>query len=106
MMDMNNIVEQITFIKEKLSILDKELEELTVEGKDHTNRITVVVSGKGVVRDYQFNLIEMGGLNKDSLVKAVVEATNSGLQAAKELEASRKKEIIGDVNLPDIPGLF
>ena len=105
-MDMNNIVEQITDIKARLLKLEKELKDITVKGTDSNNLITSIVSGDGIILDYQFNLIDMGGLNKDSLVKAVVEATNNGLKAAKELEVSRKKEIVGQVNLPDIPGLF
>ncbi len=105
-MDMNNIVEQISFIKQKLSNLEEELKDITVKDADSNNLITAIVSGDGVVLDYKFNLIDMGGLNKDSLVKAVAEATNNALKAAKELEASRKKEIIGNVDIPNIPGLF
>ena len=106
MVDMNNIVEQISFIKEKLSELQDELEKITVEGTDSEEMITAVVSGKGKIKDYQFNLTQMGGLNRDKLIKAVVEATNNGLQAAKELEASRKKEIVDKIDIPNIPGLF
>lgn len=105
-MDMNNIVEQIALIKEKLSKLQEELSAMTVEGTDSKNIITAILDGKGKVLDYKFNVSEMIGLNQNNLVEAVVEATNNALKSAKELEASKKKEIVGDVNIPDMPGLF
>lgn len=105
-MDINNIVEQITFIKEKLSELQDELEKITVEGTDSENMITAIISGKGKIMDYQFNLTQMEGINRDKLIKAAIEATNNGLLAARELEASRKKAIVGDFNIPGMPDLF
>ncbi|MFP4661094.1 MAG: YbaB/EbfC family nucleoid-associated protein [Halanaerobiales bacterium] len=105
-MDINNIIEQIGIIKEELGRLEKELETISVEGTDDNKIITAIVSGKGRVLDYQFNIGEMAGLKKDTLVKAVVDATNNSLQAVEDLKIARKKEIIGDVNMPDMPGLF
>jgi len=58
-MDMNNIVEQISLIKEKLSDLEEELKNIQVKGTDSNNLITAIVSGDGVVLDYKFNLIDM-----------------------------------------------
>ncbi|MFP4015916.1 MAG: YbaB/EbfC family nucleoid-associated protein [Halanaerobiales bacterium] len=103
---MNNNIEQIAVIKEELGKLEKELETITVEGTDDNNIITAIVSGKGKIMDYKFNFGEMVGLNKDTLIRAVVNASNNGLQAAEKLKITRKKEIIGDVNIPDMPGLF
>lgn len=105
-MDMNNIMEQINNIKEQLTVLEEELKQITVKGTDSNEMITAVVTGKGEVKDYELNPLQIGSIKKDSLIKAVVEATNNGLQEAKKLEAKRKKEIVGDVDIPNMPGLF
>ncbi|MFW5971860.1 MAG: YbaB/EbfC family nucleoid-associated protein [Bacillota bacterium] len=105
-MDMENVVGQISFIKEKLADLDEELQNTTVSGSDNNDIITAQINGKGKVLTYKFNASQMVSLNKEKLIAAVVEATNNGIDAARELEKSRKKEIVGGVNIPDIPGLF
>lgn len=105
-MDMNNIITQINNIKKRLAALEKELEQITVEGSDSKGIITSITNGKGLVKNYIFNPGQISSINKDSLIEAVVEATNNALKKARELESSKKKEIIGEVNIPDIPGLF
>ncbi|MEJ6952605.1 YbaB/EbfC family nucleoid-associated protein [Natronospora cellulosivora (SeqCode)] len=107
-MDMNNmnILEKIETIKKRLAELKEELAEIKVEGQDENKTITAVVSGKGQILDYNLNLGQIGALNKETLIKAVVDASNNGLKAAKEIEANKRKEIIGELNLPDMPGLF
>ena len=105
-MDTNNILEKIEIIKRRLEELQEELKEIKIEGSNEDNTITAVVSGKGRILDYQLKLGQIGALNKNTLIKAVVDASNNALKAAKQLEATKKKEIIGDINIPDIPGLF
>lgn len=105
-MDINDIITQINNIKKGMAALEKELEEITVEGSDSNGFITSIVNGKGVILDYRFNPGQISSIKKDNLIQAVVEATNNALKKARELEGSKKKEIIGEVNIPDIPGLF
>ncbi|MFW6029813.1 MAG: YbaB/EbfC family nucleoid-associated protein [Halanaerobiales bacterium] len=105
-MDMNNIMQQVETIKKRLEELRNELADIRVEGKDDDNIITAIVNGKGKVLDYSINLGQIGALNKATLIKAVVDASNNALQSAREIEAEKRKEIIGDLNLPNLPGLF
>lgn len=100
------MLEQVNYIKEKLAQLVEELKEVSIEDMDSNNILTAVVSGNGIVKDYIFNPDQIGSINKDSLVHAIVEATNNALQKAKKYESDRKKEIADNVNIPDIPGLF
>jgi len=106
-MNMDNILGQIDIIKRKLTELQEELKETTVSGNDKEKIVTALVSGTGKVLNYEFNPELMESIEGQTLVNSLVEATNDGLKKAKELEAQKKKEIVGDVNIPDdIPGLF
>lgn len=105
-MERNDIITQINNIKKRLTDLEKELEQIMIEGTDSSGMITAVVNGKGIIKDYRFNPGQISSIKKESLIQAVVEASNNGLEKAREIEASKRKAIVGDVNIPDIPGLF
>ncbi|HHU91845.1 MAG TPA: YbaB/EbfC family nucleoid-associated protein [Halanaerobiaceae bacterium] len=105
-MDISNIITQINNIKNGLAALEKELEEITVEGSDSQGMITAIVNGKGIVQNYLFNPGQISSIKKDNLIQALIEASNQALTKARELAASKKKEILAEVNIPDIPGLF
>ncbi|MCG8512514.1 MAG: YbaB/EbfC family nucleoid-associated protein [Halanaerobiales bacterium] len=105
-MNMNSILGKIEMIKRQLKNLQEELAETTVKGNDDGEIVTAIVSGTGKLLDYQLNFEAFGTINQEDLRRALIQATNNGLQQAKQLEITRKKEIVGEVNLPDIPGLF
>ncbi len=105
-MNMNSILGKIEMIKRQLKNLQEELAETTVKGNDDGEIVTAIVSGTGKLLDYQLNFEVFGTINQEDLRQALIQATNNGLQQAKQLEITRKKEIVGEVNLPDIPGLF
>lgn len=105
-MDMNNILGQIELVKQRLRKLQEELKSTTVVGEDENNLITAIVSGSGKVVDYRLNTKVMEAINQAKLIKALVESTNNGLKKAKELEIAKKQEILGEFNVPNIPGLF
>lgn len=105
-MDMNDMMEQLSNIKEKLAALAEELKNIKIEGTDSDKILTAIVSGNGSVKDYIFNPDQIGSINKENLIQAIVEATNNALQKARNYESEKKKEIAGKVNIPDMPGLF
>ena len=55
-MDMNNILGQIGFIKERLAQLQEELSTTIIEAKDNEELITVEITGNGVVTNYKLNI--------------------------------------------------
>jgi len=105
-MNMNNLLGQIEIIKKRLAGIQEELKLMTVEGKDEDNLITAVVNGKGEVINYQLNTGFMDVIKQEKLIKALIEATNDGTGKARELESKKKEELLGEFNIPDIPGLF
>jgi DNA-binding protein YbaB len=100
--NMDNILNQITIIKKRLNQLENELSDITLRADDDNSIVSVVVNGKGNIIDYYLHDDEIKEETKDALIKA----TNRGLQKAKETRADKKQEIVGDVDIPDIPGLF
>ncbi|ACL70945.1 YbaB/EbfC family nucleoid-associated protein [Halothermothrix orenii] len=105
-MNMNDILGKIENIKNQLARLQVELKKTTVRGEDEQGLVTAIVSGKGKIVDYEFNFREFKKIHPAELKKAIIEATNNGVKKAEQLETDRKKEIIGDFNLPDIPGIL
>ncbi len=103
MEDIDDVLGQVEKIKKGLEKLQKNLKTMEVKGKDESENITAIVSGKGKIIDYKF-AINVNTLNNE-IKDALVEATNEGLEKAKKLESEKKQEIIGDIDIPDIPGL-
>lgn len=103
---MDDIIGQIAVIKQRMNQLQEELKKTRVKGSDDDNIITAIVSGSGQVIDYEFDLNKIEIFDQKKLTKSLIEATNKGISAAKKLEAEKKKEIVGSVDIPNIPGLF
>ena len=106
MENMNNILGKIDLIKQRLNNLQGELEEIMVKGTDDDKVVTTIVSGTGKIIDFQLNFELFDTINQQDLRKALIQASNNGLNQAKQLEITKKREIVGEINLPDIPGLF
>src|SRR6056297_853756 len=102
MEDMEDIIGRIKRIKEELIKLQQNLKKMYVYGEEDKNMVKVKVNGKGKIIDIEFST---KNINND-FKKAIIKATNNGLQKADKLEQNKKQEIIGDVDIPDIPGLF
>ena len=101
--NINDILNQIETIKEKMNRLQEELTNIQVYGEDENSLVRAISNGKGKILDYEFS--EKGEIDTKKK-KALIEATNNCIKKAKELEAEKKQEIVGNVNIPDIPGLF
>ncbi len=102
MEDMEDIIGRIKRIKEELIKLQQNLKKMYVYGEEDKNMVKVKVNGKGKIIDIEFFTKNIN----NNFKKAIIKATNNGLQKADKLEQNKKQEIIGDVDIPDIPGLF
>lgn len=105
-MNMENIMEQIENIKNNLNKIQKELESTKVTAEDEKGIVTAIVNGLGEIIDYEFNSDSLEVIEIGKLKKAFVQASNAALEKAKKVEKDRKKQLVGNVNIPDIPGLF
>lgn len=99
---MENILNQITMIKKRLNQLENELSEINLRADDENGLVSVVANGKGKITDLYFHDEEISEESKNALIKAV----NRAQEKAQQTRADKKQEIVGDVDIPDIPGLF
>ena len=100
--DMNNILDKIEKIKKDLKDLEDKLETLTVYGKEKHGLVKTVVNGKGKIVDFEFT----NGVVDKEFKEAIISSINDGLNKAKNLEKKEKENIIGDIDLPDVPGIL
>lgn len=103
MENVDNIMGQVENIKKGLEKLQQNLKNVNVKGQDETKTVTVTANGKGKILELKF-ISDIDTIN-EQIQEAIIEATNKTLKKAKKLEAEKKQEIIGDINMPDIPGL-
>lgn len=102
MQDRENIMNQIESIKTELEKLQNQLGEERVYGKEDYGLVTTVANGRGKIIDFKFN---EGVVDRD-FKKAIIKSINDALEKAEKIEKEQKQKIIGDIPLPDIPGLF
>ncbi|MFW5976755.1 MAG: YbaB/EbfC family nucleoid-associated protein [Bacillota bacterium] len=102
MEDMDNILNKIEQIKKELDNLYSNLEEIKVSGKEKNGLVKTIVNGKGEIIDFEFE----NGLVDKEFKDAIIESINNGLEKSRELKKEKKQKIIGEVDIPDIPGIF
>ena len=100
--DMDNIMNRIEQIKKELDELQEKLKTEKVYGKEKHGLVTTVVNGKGKILDFEFD----NGVVDKEFKEAIIDSVNDALDKAEELEKEKKQEIVGDVEVPDVPGLF
>ena len=102
MREMQNILESIEKIKKEMAQLQEKLKTQTVSGKEKHGLVTTIVNGQGEIVDFQFS----DGVVDEEFKIAIISSINDGLQKAHRLQKKEKENIVNQVNLPDIPGLF
>ncbi len=100
--NMENIMKRVQNIKKELNQLQETLESMKVYGKEKHGLVTTVVNGQGKIVDFEFD----NGVVDKEFKDAIIQSINDGLNKAHKLEKEKKQEIIGDVQLPDLPGLL
>ncbi len=99
--DMDNILDKIEQIKTDLNNLQQKLEAKELQADDEHNLVTTIVNGKGKILDFNFTK------NIDIETKnALIESVNKALEKADKIERESKQQIVGDIDVPDVPGIF
>ncbi len=102
-MDMGSLMKQAQQFQEKLSTVQQELANKTVQGEAGAGMVTATVNGNGELLGLQ---IEPGIVTTDNvemLQDLIVAAVNDGLTKAKEEGKAEMTKLTGGIN---IPGLF
>ena len=99
---MGNVLNRIEQIKKELKELQGKLGDMEVCGEEERGLVKTIGNGKGKILDFVF----ANGIVDEEFKKALISSVNNALDKAKELEKEKKQEIIGNIQMPDIPGLF
>ena len=102
MKDGKNLLNSLEQIKNDLNDLQKKLKTEKVYGKEKHGLVTTVVNGEGQIVDFKF---DNGMVDKEFKV-AIIQSINDGLKKAEQLRKEKKQEIVGEIGIPDIPGIY
>ncbi len=100
--NMEDILKQIDIIKRRLRQMENELENTNVKGRDERSGITVIYNGKNEIID----IVVPDDKLEQNLKAGLIAALNNGLKNSTSLKTEKKQEILGEIDLPNIPGLF
>ena len=100
--DMDNIMNRIEEIKKELNNLQEKLKTEKVYGKEKHGLVRTVVNGKGKILDFEFD----NGVVDKEFKEAIIDSVNDALEKAEKLEKEKKQKIVGNIDVPDVPGLF
>ena len=99
---MDNIMNRIEEIKKELNNLQEKLKTEKVYGKEKHGLVRTVVNGKGKILDFEFD----NGVVDKEFKEAIIDSVNDALEKAEKLEKEKKQKIVGNIDVPDVPGLF
>ena len=100
--DMDNIMNRIEEIKKELNNLQEKLKTEKVYGKEKHGLVRTVVNGKGKILDFEFD----NWVVDKKFKEAIIDSVNDALEKAEKLEKEKKQKIVGNIDVPDVPGLF
>lgn len=103
MKGMNEMVRQAQLMQKKISQLQEQLKERTVEASAGGGMVTVVVSGGKELKSITIDKSVVEAQDVEMLQDLVVAAVNEGIKQAEEMAESEMGQITGGMN---IPGLF
>ena len=101
--NIDNVLEEIEKIKNGLKESEKDLKEIKIEATDSRELIKTEFNGKGELLNISFLSSD---ISAEELKPILIESVNNGLEKVKELKTERKQKVLGNIELPDIPGLF
>ncbi|MBN2103980.1 YbaB/EbfC family nucleoid-associated protein [bacterium] len=108
--NMAQLFGQVQKMQEEVEKIQKELENMTVEGSAGGGIVTVTATGKRKILKIQIDSEVIDKEDVEMLEDLIVAATNQALEKSQELEQEEMKKVAGGMlgNLPNgmkIPGL-
>ena len=105
MPNMGNIMKQAQQFQNKMSKLQDELGDKTIEASSGGGMVTVVVNGKQDILSIKIDPEVVDVEEIDMLQDLVLAAVNDGLSRSKAMANEEMGKLTGGMNLPNIPGL-
>ncbi len=104
--NMGNILKQAQQFQAKMTKLQEELGEKTVEASAGGGMVTVIVNGRQELVSITIDPEVVDPGDTEMLQDLILAAVNEGLARAKEMVNEEMGKLTKSLNLPNLPGLF
>ena len=104
--NMGNLMKQAQQFQSKVTKLQEELGEKTVEASAGGGMVTVVANGRQEIVSIKIDPEVIDPEDADMLQDLIQAAVNDGLSRAKEMMNEEMGKLTKGLNLPNIPGLM
>jgi nucleoid-associated protein EbfC len=104
--NMNQIMKQAQQFQTKMSKLQEELEEKTVEASAGGGMVNVVVNGKQELLSISIDPEVIDPEDIEMLQDLVLAAVNDGLSKSREMVNQKMSELTGGMNIPGLTGMM
>jgi hypothetical protein len=102
---LGNMVDMVKRVQQYVSQAEEQLKAERIEVSSG-DVVKVVVNGQQTVVAIELNAKYLEGANAGLLQDLIVATVNSGLAKSREMHQAAMAKLAGDLNLPNIPGLF
>jgi DNA-binding YbaB/EbfC family protein len=102
---MGNLLKQAQKLQSKISKLQEELGDRTMEASSGGGMVTVVVNGRQEIISIRIDPEVIDPDDPEMLQDLIMAAVNDGLATAKKMVTEEMGKLTGGLNLPNIPGL-
>jgi len=103
MKNLTELMKQAGEMKSRMADMQRELEQMEVEGASGGGLVTVVVNGKGVMLGIRIDPTLLKADEGEILEDLIVAAHNDAKGKAETMVAEKTQEMMGGLSLP--PGL-
>ena len=104
--NMGNLLKQVQQFQSKMSKLQDELGEKTIEASSGGGMVTVVANGKQEILSIKIDPEVIDPEDVEMLQDLIMAAINDALSRAKSMVNEEMGKLTGGLNLPNIPGLM
>ena len=103
-----NPMQQVKALQEKMTKIQEQLAEMTVEATAGGGMVTVVMNGRQELISLKLEPQVVDPEDIDMLQDLIVAAVNDALRKSQEMAAGEMGKLAGGLNIPGlkIPGLF
>lgn len=100
---MGNVLKQAQQMQQKISMLQRELDERELEISASGGAINIVISGKQEIKSISINPECIDSADPEGLELLIMAAVNQAVKESKEMVSKAMSKVTGGIS---IPGLF
>ncbi|MCX6825974.1 MAG: YbaB/EbfC family nucleoid-associated protein [candidate division Zixibacteria bacterium] len=97
---LGDMMKQFQKVQARMEEIQKELEQMTVEGTAGGGMVRVIVSGKQDILEVKIDKEVVNPDDVEMLQDLIVAAVNQARQKAQELQTEKMSELTGGLSLP------